>query len=213
MRPTDATRDDEPRVESPRRRALQLEWATNAWNVMEVVVTVTLGVLAGSLALIAFGLDSLIEVFASTVVIWRLRHTEPDPGDARTHRSLRLIAVAFFVLSGYLVVASIRGLVVGQEPTASPAGVVYMALTAGAMFTLATWKRRVADALGSESLAREAQVTYLDSVLSVGILVALVVAPVLGWWWADAVAACGIGIYAGWAGISSWRQGAPHAAP
>ncbi len=178
---------------------------------MEVGVTVTLGLLAGSLALIAFGLDSLIEVFASTVVIWRLRHTGPDPGDARTHRSLRLISVAFFVLSGYLVIASARSLALGEEPTASPVGVAYMALTTCAMFVLATWKRRVAGELGSESLEREAQVTYLDSALSVGILVALVVAPAFGWWWADAVAACGIGIYAGFAGVSSWRQGAPHA--
>ena len=135
--------ETEARTESLRRRAIQLEWATNAWNVMEVFVTVTLGLLAGSLALIAFGLDSLIEVFASTVVIWRLRHTEPDPGDARTHRSLRLIAVAFFVLSGYLLVASVRSLALGEAPNASPVGVAYMALTACAMFTLATWKRRL----------------------------------------------------------------------
>jgi divalent metal cation (Fe/Co/Zn/Cd) transporter len=201
------------RTEPLRRRAIQLEWATNAWNVMEVVVTVTLGLLAGSLALIAFGLDSLIEVFASTVVIWRLRFTNPDPGDVRTHRSLRLIALAFFVLSGYLVVASVRSLALGEEPSASPFGVVYMSLTACAMFTLATWKRRLARDLGSESLEREAQVTYLDSALSLGILVALVVTPAFGWWWADAVAAFGIGIYAGFAGVSSWRQGAPHVTP
>lgn len=198
--------------ESTRRRAIQLEWATNTWNVMEVVVTVTLGLLTGSLALVAFGLDSLIEVFASTVVIWRLRHTGPDPGDARTHRSLRLIAVAFWALSGYLVVASARTLVVGEKPAASPVGIAFMALTACAMFGLATWKRKIAGALDSEALGREAEMTFLDSVLSVGILVALAVSPLFGWWWADAIAAFGVGVYAVLAGIRAWRQGAPHTA-
>jgi len=208
-----AERDEVARAESLRRRGIQLEWATNAWNVMEVFVTVTLGVLAGSLALIAFGLDSLIEVFASTVVIWRLRHTGPDPGDARTHRSLRLIAVAFFVLSAYLVTASIRGLVVGSRPSASPIGIAYMSLTACAMLLLAWWKHRVGAAMRSESLDRESHLTYLDSALSVGILVALVVDPLFGWWWADAVAAFGVGVYAFFAGVGSWRQGAPHLTP
>lgn len=205
--------DELARVESLRRRGIQLEWATNAWNAMEVVVTVTLGVLAGSLALIAFGLDSLIEVFASTVVIWRLRHTGPDPGDSRTHRSLRLIAVAFFVLSAYLVVASVRSIALGEQPTSSPLGIAYMAITTCAMFLLALWKRRVARAIDSEALEREAQVTFLDSALSLGILGALIVSPLFGWWWADAVAAFGIGVYAAFAGVASWRQGAPHDVP
>jgi divalent metal cation (Fe/Co/Zn/Cd) transporter len=204
---------DVARHERLRRRAIQLEWMTNGWNLMEVVVTVTLGLLAGSLALIAFGLDSMIEVFASTVVIWRLRHVGPDPGDARTHRALRLIAVAFWVLAAYLVVASTRSIVLGEQPDSSPVGIAYMALTACAMFALATWKRRIARALVSEALDREAEVTYLDSVLSVGILIALVVGPALGWWWADAVAAFGVGCYAAYAGVECWRQGAPHSPP
>ena len=202
-------RDARP-SEELRARAIRLEWATNAWNGVEVVVTITLGVLAGSLALVAFGLDSLIEVFASTVVIWRLESTAPDPGDARTHRSLRLIAVAFFVLAAYLAVASVRSLVLGEQPEASPLGIVYMVITTVAMFALATWKRRVARALESEALDREAEVTYLDSALSLGVLAALVVDPLLGWWWADAVAACAVGLYAAYAGITCWRQGAPH---
>ncbi len=177
---------------------------------MEVLVTVTLGVLAGSLALIAFGLDSLIEVFASSVVIWHLGNTTPDPGDRRTHRSLRLIAVAFFVLSAYLVVASIRSLVLAERPASSPLGIAYLTVTACVMFGLATWKRRLAGTLGSEPLDREAEVTYIDAALSASIVVALVVNPLLGWWWADAAAAFGVGMYALYAGVASWRQGAPH---
>jgi divalent metal cation (Fe/Co/Zn/Cd) transporter len=193
-----------------RRRAIRLEWATNVWNAMEVVVTITLGVLAGSLALVAFGLDSLIEVFASTVVIRHLGDRAPDPGDRRTHRSLRLIAAAFFALSAYLVVASIRSLVGAEQPATSPFGIAYMAVTTCAMFALATWKRRIARALGSEPLDREAEVTYLDSALSVGILIALTVNTLFGWWWADALAALGVGLYSAFAGVATWRQGAPH---
>src|SRR4249920_2187544 len=95
--------------EELQRRALRLEWATNGWNTMEVVVTISLGVRAGSLALIAFGLDSVVEIFASTVVIRNLRDDRNDPGDRRVHRSLRLIAMAFWVLAVFLVVISIRG--------------------------------------------------------------------------------------------------------
>ena len=83
------------RSEQLRQRGLRLEWATNAWNLIEVFVTISLGVQSGSLALIAFGLDSIIEIFASTVVIRNLHDERRDPGDRRVHRALRSIAVAF----------------------------------------------------------------------------------------------------------------------
>jgi divalent metal cation (Fe/Co/Zn/Cd) transporter len=193
-----------------RRRALRLEWGTNAWNAMEVVVTVALGVAANSLALVAFGLDSLIEVFASTVVIVHLHDARPDLGDRRTHRALRLIATAFFILSAYLLVASTRSLATGSRPGQSPIGIAYLALTACVMFGLASRKHRVARDLGSEPLGREAAMTFLDGFLSVGILSALVVSATLDWWCADALAAGGVGLYAAYEGVASWRQGAPH---
>lgn len=90
-----------------RRRGVRLEWATNGWNAMEVAVTISLGVQAGSLALIAFGLDSIIEIFASMVVIRNLRDDRHDPGDERVHRSLRLIAGAFWFLAAFLVVLGV----------------------------------------------------------------------------------------------------------
>lgn len=192
------------------RRALRLEWSTNAWNVMEVVVTVTLGVIAGSLALVAFGLDSLIEVFASTIVIRHLHDTRPDLDDQRTHRVLRLMGVAFFVLSAYLVFASVRSLVVGNKPSGSPLGVAYLAVTACVMLGLAIAKRKTAQGLASEPLGREAAMTFLDACLALGILVALLLTSVTNWWWADAVAAGGVGLYAAHEGVASWRQGRPH---
>jgi divalent metal cation (Fe/Co/Zn/Cd) transporter len=196
--------------EELRRRGLRLEWATNGWNAMEVVVTITLGVQAGSLALIAFGLDSVVEIFASTVVIRNLHDDRADPGDRRVHRSLRLIAVAFWVLAAFLVVISIRGLVRGDRPDSSPLGVAYLALTAVAMFGLAGLKRVTARDLGSEPLQAEAALTFLDGCLSTGILTALVLNAWLGWWWTDATAALLVAAYAINEGVDHWRESAPH---
>lgn len=193
-----------------RRRGLRLEWATNGWNAMEVVVTIALGVQARSLALIAFGLDSIVEIFASTVVIHNLRNDRHDPGDRRVHRSLRLIALAFGVLAAFLAVTSVRGLIRGDRPDQSPLGITYLAITAVAMFGLAHLKRVTADQLGSETLVAEASLTFLDGCLSSGILVALVLNAWLGWWWTDAAAALVVAGFAVKAGIDHWRESAPH---
>ena len=123
---------------------------------MEVVVTISLGVQAGSLALIAFGLDSIIEIFASTVVIRNLHDERRDPGDRRVHRALRLIATAFWLLAIFLAIISTRALIRGDRPDSSPLGIAYLAVTALIMFGLARLKRVTADELGSEPLQAEA---------------------------------------------------------
>lgn len=189
-----------------RNRALRLEWATNAWNTMEVFVTVSLGVAAGSLALIAFGLDSLVELFASMVVIWHLRRAGGDTDGSRTSRALRLIGAAFWVLCAYLLVAGSRSLILREAPGHSPAGIVYLAVTACAMFALARAKKRVAREMGSDPLGHEAAMTYLDSGLSVGILAALATSMGLGWWWADAAAAIAVAVLSAAQGLQSWRD-------
>ncbi len=177
---------------------------------MEVVVTISLGVQAGSLALIAFGLDSVVEIFASTVVIRSLRDKRHDPGDRRVHRSLRLIAVAFWLLAAFLVGATVRGLVRGDRPESSPLGVAYLAITACVMFALARLKQITGNQLASEPLQAEAGVTFLDGCLSTGILVALVVNASFGWWWADATAALLVAGFAIQDGAEHWRGSAPH---
>ena len=177
---------------------------------MEVVVTISLGLQAGSLALIAFGLDSVIEIFASTVVIRNLRDDRSDPGDRRVHRSLRLIAGAFWVLAAFLVVVSVRGLIRGDRPDSSPLGVAYLALTAVVMFGLARLKRTTAREFGSETLQAEAALTFLDGCLSTGILTALVLNAWLGWWWTDAAAALLVAGFAVKEGVDHWRESAPH---
>ena len=179
---------------------------------MEVVVTISLGVEAGSLALIAFGLDSVVEIFASTVVIRNLRDDRRDPGDRRVHRSLRLIALAFWVLAAFLIAMSLRGLLRGDRPDSSPFGIAYLAVTAVAMFGLARLKRVTADQFASEPLRAEAAMTFLDGRLSTGILIALMLNSWLGWWWTDAVAALLVAGFAISEGIGHWRESAPHEA-
>jgi divalent metal cation (Fe/Co/Zn/Cd) transporter len=184
------------------RRGIRLEWATTAWNLMEVFVTIGLGLAAKSLALVAFGLDSMIEVFASTVVIWHLREGR-DPAPDRTRIAFRLIALAFLTLAAFLAVASLRSLVLASRPDDSVAGIAYLGLTSVVMFTLASAKRRTARPIHSGPLDAEASMTLLDGCLCLGILNALAVNVLLGWWWADGLAALGIAGFAAREGIAS----------
>ena len=185
------------------RRASDLEWATVAWNVMEVFVTVSLGVAAQSVALIAFGLDSVVEVFASLVVVWQLRGRRV--GRKRTNRALRLVALAFFLLAALLLTGAIETLVSERHPDDSPAGIAYLALTAVAMFTL-SWRKRVVSAeVDSHPLVHEARITFLDGVLATGVLLALVANAALDWWWADPVAAILVAVAAIVEGINAPR--------
>lgn len=177
------------------RTGRRLQRATIAWNLVEVGVTVSLGLLAGSLALVAFGLDSLIEVFASVVVLWHMTDDASSP--MRDRRARRLVALAFFLLAAYLVVAALRAIVTSAEPEASPLGIAYLAVTAVVMFGLAAWKRRIGRRLGSGPFLAEARLTYLDGWLATGILIALVLNAALGLWWADPGAALVIAVIAG----------------
>ena len=187
------------------RRGIRLEWATTGWNLMEVFVTIGLGVAAGSLALVAFGLSSTIEVFASSVVIWHLREGR-DPAPHRTRLAFKLIAIAFFALALFLFITSVRSLILGLQPGESPLGIAYLALTAAVMFTLARIKRRTARAMDSGPLEAEASMTFLDGWLCIGILTALGANIILGWWWADALAALGIGVFAVREGLESLHE-------
>jgi len=171
-----------------RRRALILEWGTIAWNGGEVLVTLILGIAARSLALIAFGLDAVVEVFASLVVVWHVGPLGSVADDHRTQRALRLVGVAFGLLSLLLTIGAVSALVAGHEAGDSPIGIAYLAMTALVMFALALAKRRTAHQLGSRPLAAEASLTMLDGALATSILLALAANTALGWWWADPVA-------------------------
>lgn len=190
-------------------RARRLQFVTIAWNAAEVFVTVGLGIAANSLALVAFGLDSLIEVFASLVVVWHLGAFGSVPSDERTDRALRLVAIAFGALAISLLAGSTRGLALGTEADSSIAGIAYLGATAVVMFTLARWKRQVGVALGAAPLVSEASVTFLDGLLAVGILVALALNTAFEWWWADPIAAAVVGMLALREAVTGWPRGGP----
>ena len=171
------------------RRALRLEYGTIAWNVGEAFLTIGLGIAAASLALVGFGTDSVIEIFASVVVLWNFRATSREHYASRERTALRLVAGAFLALAVVLSIAALNDLVSGRRADASPIGIGYLAVTALVMFGLARWKRRTADSLQSAALRSEATMTMLDGVLSVLTLSGLALNAALGWWWADPTAA------------------------
>ncbi|HEX7164910.1 MAG TPA: cation transporter [Trebonia sp.] len=149
-----------------------------------IVILAIGAVTARSVALAGFGLDSLIEIGASTVVIWELSGTGAD----RQRRGLRLIGYAFAALAVYLLVQSTVVLATGHHPRHSVLGIVWTAVTAAVMFTLAAGKARTGQALGNPVLQTEGRVTVIDGILAVAVLLGLVLNAAAGWWWADPAA-------------------------
>jgi divalent metal cation (Fe/Co/Zn/Cd) transporter len=166
------------------RRGFVLEYVTLGWNVAGIVVLAIAAVAARSVALAGFGLDSLIEIGASTVVIWELSGT----GEDRQRRGLRLIGYAFAGLAAYLLVQSTVVLAAGYHPRHSVLGIVWTAVTAVAMFALAAGKARTGRALDNPVLRTEGRVTMIDGILAAAVLAGLVLNAAAGWWWADPAA-------------------------
>lgn len=182
------------------RRGFVLEGITLAWNVVGVVVLAIAAIAARSVALAGFGLDSLIEIGASTVVMWELSGT----GEDRQRRALRMIGVAFLLLACYLAVQSTFVLVARYHPDHSPLGIAWTGITALVMFALAAGKKRTGRQLDNPVLQTEDEVTRVDALLATAVLVGLVVNAALGWWWADPLAGYVILVYGvkeGWAAL------------
>lgn len=184
------------------RRGELLARLTIAWNVVEAVVAVGAGIVAGSIALVGFGLDSLIEVFAASVVLWELR----DRGGEREARALRLIGGSFFVLALYVTIESLWDLTGGREAETSAVGIVLAAVSLAVMPALALAKRRVGEAAGSRVLVADSKETLLCAWLSLILLVGLGLNASVGWWWADPVAALGIAALAVREGREAWEE-------
>jgi len=181
-------------VQDPRvlRRGRQLEIVTLGWNVVGVIILVLAALSAKSVALAGFGLDSLIEIGASTVVLWELA----DVSQTRQRRAMRLIGFAFVALSVYLAVQSTVVLAVGFRPRHSPIGIAWTAATALAMFGLATGKARIGAVLNNPVFKAEGRVTMIDAILATAVLVGLLLNTFAGWWWADPLAGYVILYYA-----------------
>jgi divalent metal cation (Fe/Co/Zn/Cd) transporter len=165
-------------------RGRRLEAATLAWNVVGVIVLAFAAVEARSVALAGFGLDSLIEIGASIVVLWELADVNQD----RQRRAMRLIGFAFVCLAVYLGIQSTVVLIVGFHPHHSPLGIFWTGVTAAVMFALAFGKERTGRALGNPVLRAEGRITMIDGILATAVLCGLVLNALAGWWWADPVA-------------------------
>jgi divalent metal cation (Fe/Co/Zn/Cd) transporter len=186
------------------RRARLLAWGGIGWHFIEFGIALGAGIAASSIALIGFGADSLIEAFAGFVVVWLFTGQRRTSLKAERHAQ-QLIAASFLVLAAYVGVEAVRALVNGQHPEASWVGIALAAFTAPTMPALAIAKRRVGNKLGSSATVKEGAQNMLCAYLSVGLLIGLLANAILGWWWADPIAALLIAGVALKEARESWR--------
>ncbi len=193
-----------------RRWAWWLTAATIGWNSIEAVIAIVGGILAGSIALVGFGLDSVVEVASAVVIVWRLSQLTADHfSQERTERrAVRLIALSFFGIGAYVTVDAASTLLgLRDEPLRSPLGLAITALSLVVMPLLAWAKRRVAARLGSVALRADAAETQLCTYLSAVVLLGLAANALLGWWWMDPVAGLVVAALAIREGRTAWTSG------
>jgi cation diffusion facilitator family transporter len=195
------------------RRALWLEYFTVGWNMVEGVVAIVAGVIAGSVALIGFGADSAIEVASAVGLLWRLRKAGPDASvseeGAAEKRALYVVAATFFLLAVYITYESVTALIRHEEPLTSPVGVVLAALSLAVMPALAFAKQHVGKQMGSSALAADAKETWVCSYLSLSLLIGVGAYALLGWWWADPIGALAmlpVIVWQGWETFAEARE-------
>jgi divalent metal cation (Fe/Co/Zn/Cd) transporter len=174
------------------RRGLRLEYVTLGWNVVGIIVTLSAAVVARSVALAGFSLDSGVEIFASLVVVGQLSGTSTPAGQNSAERR---IGYAFLALAAYLIAQAVVTVVAGVHPDSSPVGIGWLAATAVVMFALAYGKATTGRALDHRVL-RAARVTVVDGALATATLIGLTLNAAAGWWWADVVAGLAIVAYA-----------------
>jgi len=167
------------------RRAQLLAGASVGYNAIEAVIAITAGLIAGSVALIGFGLDSIVEVSSGLIILWQFRHPLPE---SRERTALRLMAMSFFALAAYVAFESVRALATGHEPDPSPVGIALAAASLVIMPFLSWAQRRTGKALGSNAVVADSTQTLLCTYLSAVLLGGLLLNATLGWAWADPIA-------------------------
>lgn len=183
-------------------RAQLLAAATVGYNLVEAVVAVSAGRVAGSSALVGFGLDSVVEVSSGLIILWQFRHHVPESREAQ---ALRLMAFAFFALAAYVTGDAVRTLAGSGAPQASTVGVILAALSLAVMPFLSWAQRRTGRSLGSGSVVADSKQTLLCTYLSAVLLAGLLLNAGLGWWWADPVVGLVIAAVATREGLQAWR--------
>lgn len=197
--PTAASAEDRRRYG---RRAQLLAATSVAYNGVEAVIAIVAGLVAGSVALVGFGLDSVVEVSSGLIILWQFRHPIPE---ARERAALRLMACSFFGLAGYVAVESVHALLAGQRPDSSTVGIALAATSLIVMPFLSAAQRRTGRVLGSHAVVADSAQTLLCTYLSAVLLVGLVLNATLGWSWADPVAGLVIAAVAVKEGRKAWR--------
>jgi len=186
------------------RRAKLLAWGGNAWHVIEFAIAVGAGVAAGSVALVGFGIDSLIELLAGGVIVWLFTGGRGD-SHAAERRAQQFIAASYAILVAYIAVEASRDLLGSSHPGVSWVGIGLAAFTAPTMPLLARAKRRVGRKLNSSATVSEASQNMICAYLSIALLVGLLANALVGSWWADPIAALVIAGVAAKEGVESWR--------
>src|SRR4051794_26303381 len=184
------------------RRTQLLAAASVTYNVVEAVIAVTAGIAAGSVALVGFGLDSVVEVSSGVIILWQFRHRLPE---SRERQALRLMAFSFFGLAAYVTFESVRALFFGGAPDPSPVG-IGLAIASLIIMPFLSWaQRRTGRALGSHAVVADGTQTLLCTYLSAVLLVGLVLNATVGWGWADPLAGLVIAGVAVREGVEAWR--------
>lgn len=199
--PTTWTTDAEQRRKLSRRAQL-LAGASVTYNVIEAVIAISAGLVAGSVALVGFGLDSVVEVSSGLIILWQFRHRLPE---TRERQALRLLAFSFFGLAAYVAFESVRTLITGSDPDTSPVG-IGLAIASLIVMPFLSWaQRRTGKALGSNAVVADSTQTLLCTYLSAVLLIGLVLNATLGWGWADPIAGLVIAAVAVREGLEAWR--------
>ncbi len=191
------------------RRALRLEYLTVGWNIIEGLVAIAAAAAAGSVALLGFGVDSFVESASGSILIWRLlaerRSSDEEKIEQVEHRARRLVAASLALLAAYIAYDSITSLIGGERPEPSVVGLALGVVSLAVMWWLARAKRRVGVALGSRALTADAFQTDACFWLSLFLLLGIGANAVLGFWWADPLAALGMTVFIGREAVEAWR--------
>ena len=188
------------------RRARGLEVFTVAWNSLEGVIAVGLGILAGSIALVGFGIDSVIETSSGVILLWRLQaRRDAEDAEAAERRALRLVGASLLVLAAYVSGDALLSILRRDAPEESLAGIALAGVSLLVMPLLARSKRRLASQLDSDALRADAVQTIICAYLSAILLAGLALNAQLSWWWADPLAALAMVPIITREGLEAWR--------
>lgn len=184
------------------RRGLRLAWLIVVWDLIEGAVAVTAGLAAGSIALLGFDIDSGIEVFAASIVIWQLR----GGSSARQSPALKAIAATFFILAAYVSAEAVRDLITADKAGESLIGIILNLVALAVMVPVAVAQGRTGRDLGNPVLVAQSKGTWLSNYLSITVLAGLALNSTVGWWWADPIAALAIAVVALREGTEAWAE-------